>query len=136
MQIALALIGVAYLLAATKYSYALRLSPAMLAAHFPLARLVIGPLWPMLLLLPVTIGIAIIRVGIPTGLIVLFAAGLVIVATEYQVQNFWHIAFSSGTIFSDLLGLIFSVVFQLPLWGVVGSIVKAVANHSARVNPN
>lgn len=131
-QIALALLCLVYSVAATKYSYALRLSPHMLALHFPLERLIIGPLWPMVLLLPVTIGTAILRVGFPMTLMVLFAAGFVIVATEYQVQHFWHLALSTGTIFTDLVGLIFCVAVQLPLWVLVDAIVKAVVNRGAR----
>jgi hypothetical protein len=50
------LLGFVYSVVATRYSYALRLSPAMLTSHIPLGRLLVGPLWPMVLLMPVTIG--------------------------------------------------------------------------------
>jgi hypothetical protein len=135
LQKVLVLLGFVYSVAATKYSYALRLSPHILALDFPLERLIIGPLWPVVLLPPVTIGTAILRVGFPKGVLILFAASLVMVATEYQVQDFWHLAIVTGTIFVDVGGLFYCVAVQLPLWGLVAAIVKAVVDRSTKLKP-
>ncbi len=126
---ALAAIGVVYSVLAIKYTFAFRGSPAaiMMMRRIDqivpfIGRLLIGPLWYAVLLPPITIVLAVLRVDIVHTVAVLAAFAVIMMLTWFQIADLPGLIVIA-MIGSQVMGISLSVGLQLPLWWLVRMVV-------------
>jgi hypothetical protein len=123
-MLAMIALGALYAVMATRYTLPLRLAPVLLTSHSPLTRLLIGPLWTVVILPPLTVMLALFDNNFVRSCQLLLLYGAVVVLAEYQFTHFWLIAIRTGTVIMDAMGLVLSVTVQFALWAFVRVLVR------------
>jgi hypothetical protein len=97
------------------------------AVHFPAMRMLFGQFPYVLLLLPVTLILALLRVRGDTTLGILTLYGIIMAVTRYALLQQWSRA-GMGLWFFDLFAIIVSVIVQLVLYVLIRSVVDKTAS--------
>lgn len=111
--VALAVLGVAYSVFATRYWMSSWISLIPLMDQSMLFRLIFGPLWFAIQLIPITVAVTLLRVRPPYAVTAVATSYIIMCATEIASES-WNY----GLLLSMVVNSTPTAVIQFLMWGL------------------